>query len=208
MDEKLIYTCALFLTIFCSVSLWAKDAAPKIIDEHMDKMTQELSLNPDQAKKVKDILVETQKKVEVSKENERANRKKVAEEWKAIREQKDKDITSVLTDDQRKKFEAFKEKQKQKGASLMKDAMLKRLTKKLSLSEDQVKKVDVILERTHADIKATLNGKPFQEANREDLAPLLKKQDDEIAQVLNAEQLATFKSLREEAKHKKWHPKP
>ena len=90
--------------------------------KHLDKMTKDLNLTPDQQTKVADIMKTTGEKMQ-------AEKKKMEESMKAMKDDKVKQIKAVLTPDQATKYDAMMAENKAKMEK-KKEKMEKKMEKK------------------------------------------------------------------------------
>ncbi|MCS7228510.1 MAG: hypothetical protein RMJ81_02275 [Candidatus Kryptonium sp.] len=81
---------------------------------YLERLKQELNLSPEQIAKIQKILDAAQKQAEADREKYQGNRdammKAMRERWEKI----DKEIESVLTKDQKKKYEQIKKERQER----------------------------------------------------------------------------------------------
>ncbi len=92
-----------FLVVILCLPILASDR----LENHVAKMTQAVSLSPDQAEKITAILRAAHAQMKRDKIN-----KEVVHDWKAIRQKANSDIMELLTDEQKEKFKVFREEQR------------------------------------------------------------------------------------------------
>ena len=126
---RLLIVCAAFAV---APVLHAADAAPGKAPEQRDaqtvinqmrlkRMTQDLSLTPEQQKKIEAIFSDEAKQIAQIQQDENLNLTDKYDKQMAIKKKTNEKITPLLTDDQRKTFEellakAQKKKKKRPGA--------------------------------------------------------------------------------------------
>lgn len=128
--KKLVFV----MTLLVAFGVSAQDRKEKIknatpeerVEMRTKKLSEKLSLNEDQKKKVKEILVAQQKEIEAFREEMKAEREKMrAEREKALAEKKatmkkqreelKAKLKTVLTDEQLKKWEAIQNEKMEKA---------------------------------------------------------------------------------------------
>lgn len=110
--KKFVVTFFALLFLF-TVVLFAQERG-KGYGMYLERLKQELNLSPEQVAKIQKILDAAQKQAEADREKYQGNRdammKAMRERWEKI----DKEIESVLTKDQKKKYEQIKKERQER----------------------------------------------------------------------------------------------
>lgn len=188
-----------------------KKASANRVEQRVERLTEELSLTPEQQTQVKDLFLAqeaTQKGKraqgkELTKEERTANK----EAWKAAKAANEEGLKAILTSDQLATYEANKGSRGEKGKGHAKGKGMKHkgnfvenrvqsLTEKLQLSETQQDQVASILTKHHEARIAKRGNQELtdeaKEARKADRKNTKAQLDAEMKAVLSAEQYATY----------------
>jgi Spy/CpxP family protein refolding chaperone len=145
-------------------------------------MSEELDLNDQQSSQIKAIVEKHQSEIN-------ASRQQLA----SIREQTHAQVSAVLDDQQRQKFEALNKqaKDKRKGKKPSQNK-LETMRTQLTLTDAQTASIDTVLSSSRKQLQA------IHMKNRE----LRRQMNSEIKTVLNSQQQVKFESMQQQRKDK------
>ncbi len=166
--------------------------------ERLEKMADQLNLSPDQRAKSKSVMEKSGPEIReiIAKGRQNASEAERTKVRDLLKTQSD-EIASILTPEQREKF---KQSREQRNGQPSPEERLQRMTSALSLTADQQAKVKSIMD-THGPKLREIMAKGrdnASDAEKEQAKELIKKQFEEIADVLTPEQKAKFKEFREQ----------
>jgi hypothetical protein len=172
---------------------------PLPIGQRLNEVVSTLGLSDDQKKKVDDLLADLQKKAAEIRGAGNPG-PEMREKMQALREDVLKQMKSILTEEQLKKFEQAMQQQPGPGGGGRPGAMLQRLAegmKDLNLTDDQKPKVQSALadaRKKFQELAPQLQGGPTPEL-RDKLRGVLEGLRDDLSGVLNDEQKEKFRAL-------------
>ncbi len=165
------------------------------LDERLTRMTKNLELTKDQQLRARQVMADAQTQLlEIYEKNKAVDDKSAAKtEAHVVLKQARQDISDLLSDEQKAKQRA----QRDEHAKRFKGKMVDRLDEKLELSDAQRAKVEQILERTHAKMKANRDKPGDDKAARAKGKKLIVAAADDINKVLTKDQQTKFAQMRE-----------
>lgn len=197
--------------------LEAGEIPQEFIDKHVERLTSELSLTPEQQEQVRQLISENPPRGWRQRDGERGDRKAFREEARARMEEHHAKMKAILTDEQYQKFEALVAK-RQEGMrervhgmrERFSERRLEHLTSALNLTEEQQQQVSGILDKAHASFDPEQIERGDREARREAMQQHREQVAEQIRAVLTEEQRAKFDELKAERPHEHgglgpWH---
>lgn len=170
--------------------------------KHHDKMMKTLNLTDAQKTQMKANREEYKKQMQALKQDQNITVKEMNARKAALRQQQKTRMEALLTPDQKSKMAQAK-LQREADAKQRSEKKLDKMMLKLGLSDDQVNRLRVQRESTHAQMKTI--------RENESLSPELKKQQmmalknsakEEHKRILTAEQLKKMEASKQHSKDK------
>lgn len=162
-------------------------------EQHMESMTSELQLSEDQAKAVKQIMEEQHQAWRALRESEGARDQKKAE-MEALHAKTKERLATVLNDEQLARMEAMMEKRHARGSDA--EGRFDRLSTELKLTEEQSQSVRRIMQEQREKMHALFDSDASRDEKRAKLEALRAENRQQLATVLNQEQLARMDEMR------------
>ena len=190
--------------------LEAGEIPQEFIDKHVERLTTELSLAPEQQEQVRQLLSESPPRGWRQRDGERGDRKASREEARARREEHHAKMKAILTDEQNQKFEALIAKRhegmRERSREMrghFSERRLEHLTSALSLTEAQQQQVSEIIEKAHASFDPEQFERGDRDAFREARKQHREQVEEQIRAVLTEEQRAKYDELKAERSHER-----
>lgn len=153
------------------------------------KMMESIGLTDEQKSKMKAIHEESRKKMEALKQQQSLTIKEFNDKKTAIRNEMKAKREALLTKEQKDKIASMKSDMERKKEEIN-DKKLAKMKEKLSLSDDQIKQMNAIRQKTKSDINAIKNNSKLNdEEKKSQIKTLVKNSRDARMNVLTKEQL-------------------
>lgn len=165
-------------------------AGDKGHERHMDKLTQELQLNPEQAQQVQAIMKEQHEKKRALWDQTKGDREQVRSQADALHEETKTRLAKVLNAEQMAKLDKMHEERKGKMGEHRMDR--EKFLDEMNLSADQKSRVQEILKEQHEKKRALFDAEGDRDAKRPQMEALHQETKTRLATVLNEEQMAKF----------------
>jgi Spy/CpxP family protein refolding chaperone len=169
-------------------------------EHHADKMKSTLGLTDEQYAKVKSIDEKYAAKFSgLRRDSTQKNENREA--MKSLRTERENEIASVLTPEQKAKWTAHREVQKKKHIEKRKDheAKVSEMKAALALTPEQETKMNTTNEKFKGKLKTWRNAE--RRENRSELQELRREHEAEVKTILTPEQFEKWKTMRHERKH-------
>lgn len=167
------------------------------IDERIDKLNKELSLTPEQSAQLRPILEYEQKEMESVRELNKEDRRAVNDARKNLREQTDRQILGLLTDEQK---ESYKKLQAEKPQN----PRLRELQKQLDLSPAQVQQLGPIMDKYQKEMEQLREDSDGDRKKmRKEMRSIREKEHKEISALLTDEQKDAYDEMLKEQKEQR-----
>ncbi len=114
MFRKASISASLILLLFIFIGVMLSQDRGRGYEMFLERLKQELSLTPEQVVKIQKILNSAQKQAELDREKYQGDREAMMRAMRERWEKIDKEIESVLTKEQRKKYELIKKEREQR----------------------------------------------------------------------------------------------
>lgn len=156
-----------------------------------------LNLTAEQQKQMKELQTKFREQMKALETNESISVKEQRDRREKMMKQHRSDIDKVLTTEQRKQV-ADRKASAERMAILKSEMQLEKVGAKMNLSSDQITKLQAEREKTMTQMKAIRNNENLDRTARQKQMETLKKQHEEnLAKVLNKEQLEKFKDVQQ-----------
>jgi Spy/CpxP family protein refolding chaperone len=177
------------------------------LDKRLQKMSDHLELTDAQQSKIRAIMEDGQTRaIEVFKGAERSERGEVRKQLHAIRKDARRQIKQVLTEEQVEKAKELREQRRQERPQ----RMMERLDARLDLDKTQEAQVEAIISEARDDIQQLREQAEDGERSRamfrkhkRQVGEILKGAADDIEAVLDEEQTAEFRELRQKMRERR-----
>ena len=172
---------------------------------HLEKLKTELSLSDTQYASIKGINKKYAEQFSQIRKDSVTDRNEKHLTLKALREKRQNEINSVLSGEQKTKFEKLRKERAEKRKEHQKARAEKReaqVIKDLSLTDDQAAKLKEENRFFFEKVKA-LRSANDKEASKADRKKLRKDHEAAIKSILTTEQFSKWKAMRKEAKMKR-----
>jgi periplasmic protein CpxP/Spy len=169
--------------------------------EHQaDKMKSTLGLTDEQYVKVKSINEKYAAKFSGLR-GDSTQKNENREAMKSLRTERENEIASVLTPEQKAKWTAIREERKKKHIEKRRDheANVREMKAALILTPEQETKLNATNEKFKGKLKTWRNAD--RRENRSELQKLRREHEAEVKTILTPEQFEKWKTLRHERKH-------
>jgi|GEM_PF-4174765 len=186
--QKIAMVSGFLLCLSTSVVVAESHHPPKTLwtQERLIELKSSLSLSDAQVQQIDGIVKEIKQKEKPKEPIEMMRRMHGVDEK----------IKAVLTDEQKIKYEAFKNQLKESRKAEMKKRMLEHMTKELKLSSDQASKLGALFDSFHGQMTALMDEKNTQKEFHDKVRDLMQKQDEGVKAVLTEEQFVKFKEMK------------
>lgn len=155
-----------------------------------------LNLTAEQQKQMKDLQAKFRDQMKSLESNESITVKEQRDRKDKMMKQHRSEVEKLLTPEQLKQMADHKASA-ERMAKLKSEMQLEKMGTKLNLSADQVAKLQANREKNMAQMKAIRDNESLDRTARQKQMETLKKQHDEnLAKVLNKEQLDQFKNMQ------------
>jgi Spy/CpxP family protein refolding chaperone len=180
-------------------------AGDKGHERHMDELTQELQLNPEQAQQVQAIMKEQHEKKRALWDQAKGDREQARSQADALHEETKARLSKILNADQMAKLDQMHEERKGKMGEHRKER--EKFIDEMNLSADQKSQVQQILSEQHEKKRALFDAEGDRAAKRAQMEALHQETKTRLATVLNEEQMAKFDSAHAKRmeKRKEFH---
>ena len=179
-----------------------KHGGPHRGEHNADKMKSALNLSDEQYTKVKSINEKYAVKFSEFRKDTVA-RKHNRDAMKSLRTERENEISSVLTPDQKTKWNAHREEQKRKHTEKRRDheARVKAMKAELALTPEQEAKLKASNEKFGGKLKGWHDAQ--RKENHGEIQKLKTEHEAEVKSILTPDQFEKWKIMRQERKHKR-----
>jgi Spy/CpxP family protein refolding chaperone len=191
------------VAMLMSAALFAqghRNGGPRRGEHHADRMRSTLGLTDEQYAKVKSIDEKYAAKFSGLR-GDSTQKNENREAMKSLRTERENEIASVLTPEQKAKWTAHREEQKKKHIERRRDheAKVSEMKAALALTPEQETKMNTINEKFKGKLKTWRNAD--RRENRSELQKLRREHEAEVKTILTPEQFEKWKTMRHERKH-------
>ncbi|RAW00597.1 hypothetical protein [Pseudochryseolinea flava] len=177
----------------------------------IDKMKTELTLSEEQYASIKSINEKYHaKRVAVRKDSAIAKEEK-SKTLKSLQESRRKEMNTVLTPAQSEKWKTLQQQQKQQRRADRQKEKAERAAKlkeTLSLTDDQLQKMEAVNKTFHSKVKASRKEGQYREVYKETMKKQRDEHQNEIKTILTPAQFEKYQALKKENReHRKAHKK-
>jgi hypothetical protein len=165
-------------------------AGDKGHERHMDKLTQELRMNPEQAQQVQAIMKEQHEKMRALWDGAKGDREQTRSQADALHEETKARLSKILNADQMAKLDQMHQERKTRMGEHRKER--EKFLDEMNLSADQKSQVQQILGEQHEKKRALFDAEGDRAAKRTQMEALHQETKTRLATVLNEEQMAKF----------------
>jgi hypothetical protein len=164
-----------------------------------DRLRTELQLNEQQYASVRTINQEYAKQVGDVRKNEAIEKKAKHNQVKELKNEREKEISAVLTPEQKVKWEKLRAENKEKKKAKVKER--RQNIEALNLSDDQKVRLKETQQAFKAKARALKEEQKASKSERKGAMKLLKvERDSEVRKILTADQFAKWKEMKKNGK--------